>query len=190
EGGDQIVHRVGIRGGQYIGVGAFGQLRDQGGGAVVHAGLHGHVRVLLGEEIQQIVHRFGQGGGGEDGQALLTLAGCVVFATGALSTHAPGAAAQGQGEGTGQCGDGGRCAAHQPCSTITVVALTTAVARAPTSRPRSRTASADINDTTRYGPHCRSTCAITSSAAIAVTRPVNRFRALVPLPPVGELARS
>src|SRR5699024_6789544 len=144
EGGDQIVHRVGVRGGEHVCIGSFGQLRDQGGGAVVHAGLHGHVRVLLGEEVQQIVHRFGQGGGGEDGQALLTLAGCVVFALGALSTHAAGAAAQGQGEGTGQCGDGGRGAAHQPCSTITVVALTTAVARAPTSRPRSRTASADI----------------------------------------------
>src|SRR6185312_4442499 len=67
-------------------------------------------------------------------------------------------------------------------STMTVVALTTATANEPTCRPRSRTASELISDTTRCGPHCISTWAITVSAVIAVTRPTNRLRADRPTP--------
>ena len=40
-------------------------------------------------------------------------------------------------------------------SMMTVVALTTAVATDPSSRPSSRTASLLISDTTRKGPHCK-----------------------------------
>ena len=53
-------------------------------------------------------------------------------------------------------------------------------------------ASADISDTTRNGPHCRSTCAITESLITRVTRPVKRFRALsaTGLPSSGAVAIS
>src|SRR5690606_22027746 len=63
-------------------------------------------------------------------------------------------------------------------STTTLVALIEAVASTPGSRPSSVAASADISDTTRNGPHCRSTWAITPSLVTLVTSPVNRFRAL------------
>src|SRR5690606_17301106 len=62
-------------------------------------------------------------------------------------------------------------------STTTVVALTTAVASEPGSRPSSSAASRLMRETTRNGPHCSSTCAMTPSAVTSVTSPVNRFRA-------------
>jgi len=61
---------------------------------------------------------------------------------------------------------------------MTEVALMTATASAPGSSPRSRTASADINETTRWGPDWMSTCAITPSCCTRVTSPTNRLRAL------------
>ena len=63
-------------------------------------------------------------------------------------------------------------------STTTWVDLTEATASTPGSSLSSVAASADINETTRNGPHCRSTWAITVSLTTLVTRPVNRFRAL------------
>src|SRR5699024_6876400 len=62
-------------------------------------------------------------------------------------------------------------------STTTWVLFTTATARTPGSSPSSRTASVLINETTRCGPHCISTCAITRSATTLVTNPTNRLRA-------------
>src|SRR5690606_18915080 len=62
-------------------------------------------------------------------------------------------------------------------STTTVVDLITATASAPGSRPISLTASLDISETIRCGPHCISTCAITRSATTDVTRPTSRLRA-------------
>ena len=52
-------------------------------------------------------------------------------------------------------GEGAPHAEPLPCgvSMMTVVALTTAVATEPSSRPRSRTASLLISETTRNGPH-------------------------------------
>src|SRR5699024_8072431 len=151
EGGHEVVHRGGVRGGQHVGVRPFGQLGDQGGGSVVDGGLDGHVRVVLGEHVQQVVHRSGQGGGGEHGQRLVGAAVARWVArrvVGARVTGGASTARCGQRERSGAEKDGGAAAAHR-ASTITVVALTTALARAPTSSPRSRTASADIRDTTR-----------------------------------------
>src|SRR5690606_6899466 len=75
----------------------------------------------------------------------------------------------------------GSCGAHRQVfrvSTITVVAFTTATARDPGSRANSRTASADMSDTTRCGPDWMSTCAMTPSTCTRVTRPTKRLRAL------------
>ena len=60
---------------------------------------------------------------------------------------------------------------------ITFVDLMAAIATDPSSSPRSRTASLDMSDTTRNGPHWSSTCAITESVRTSVTRPTKRFRA-------------
>ena len=67
-------------------------------------------------------------------------------------------------------------------SMMTMVALTTATAREPTSSPRSRTASVDMSDTIRWGPHWSSTWDMTVSLAMAVTSPTIRLRALLPMP--------
>src|SRR5690625_3250777 len=61
---------------------------------------------------------------------------------------------------------------------MTLVDLITAVTTDPTSRFKSSTASVDNRETSRYGPHWRSTCDITASLLIAVTRPSRWFRAL------------
>jgi alkylation response protein AidB-like acyl-CoA dehydrogenase len=79
---------------------------------------------------------------------------------------------------TGSCSDA-RAGRAQPRSTITLVALITAVAAMPGRRPRSSTASRDISDTMRNGPHARSTCAMTPSCCTATTTPAIRLRALV-----------
>ena len=65
---------------------------------------------------------------------------------------------------------------------MTVVDLTTATATEPSSSSRSRTASLLISETTRNGPHCSSTWAITSSSLMSVTRPTNRLRAELATP--------
>src|SRR5699024_10164532 len=62
-------------------------------------------------------------------------------------------------------------------SMTTWVALTTALAILPGSSPSSRAASLLIRDTTRKGPHCSSTWAITVSITTSVTRPTKRLRA-------------
>src|SRR5699024_8122272 len=114
-----------------------------------------------GEHGQQVVHRCRQRGGSEHGEGLI-LTGAAVGAAGVwVVTGAGRAACRGERERCGGYQEGDEAAARAAptqrsgvtgahrASTITVVALTTALARAPTSRPRSRTASADINDTTR-----------------------------------------
>ena len=63
---------------------------------------------------------------------------------------------------------------------MTVVDLTTATATEPSSSWRSATASLLISETTRNGPHWSSTCAITVSIRMSVTRPTNRLRAELP----------
>ena len=77
-------------------------------------------------------------------------------------------------------------------STTTCVDLTEATASTPGSSRSSVAASADISDTTRKGPHCKSTCAITESLITRVTKPVKRFRALsaTGLPSSGAVAIS
>lgn len=60
---------------------------------------------------------------------------------------------------------------------MTLVDFTTATATEPGSRPSSRAASLDMSDTTRKGPHCSSTCAITLSIMTSVTMPTNLLRA-------------
>ncbi len=65
---------------------------------------------------------------------------------------------------------------------MTVVDLTTATATEPSSSLRSVTASLLIKETTRKGPHWSSTCAITGSIRMSVTRPTNRLRAELPTP--------
>ena len=55
--------------------------------------------------------------------------------------------------------------------------VTTATATEPSSSPSSRTASLLMSETTRCGPHCSSTSAITRSATMSVTRPTKRLRA-------------
>src|SRR5699024_3354980 len=62
-------------------------------------------------------------------------------------------------------------------SITTLVALTVAIAGEPTSRPRSWTASVEINEATRNGPHCSSTCDMTVSETILVTKPLSLLRA-------------
>src|SRR5207248_7264625 len=62
-------------------------------------------------------------------------------------------------------------------STITLVALTTATARTPGARPSSSAASREIKDTSRYGPACSSTCAMTRSLTTRVTMPWKWLRA-------------
>lgn len=57
------------------------------------------------------------------------------------------------------------------------MALTEAVAIEPGSRPSSCTASVDISETTRCGPHCISTWDITVSEQTSVTSPTQRLRA-------------
>ena len=64
-------------------------------------------------------------------------------------------------------------------STMTLVALTIATASEPTSRPRSRTASLDISETTRMRPALHVDLRHHAVELIAVTSPTNRFRALV-----------
>src|SRR5699024_6448653 len=59
-------------------------------------------------------------------------------------------------------------------SITTWVAFTTALATVPGASPSSRAASLLIRDTTRKGPHCSSTCAITRSMTTSVTRPTKR----------------
>ena len=59
----------------------------------------------------------------------------------------------------------------------TFVDLITATASTPGSSPSSRTASLLISDTTRCGPHCISTWAITLSVITSVTSPTSRLRA-------------
>ncbi len=61
----------------------------------------------------------------------------------------------------------------------------TATATDPSSSSRSRTASVLISDTTRNGPHCSSTCDITASDWMPVTRPTNRLRAELATPEVS-----
>ena len=65
---------------------------------------------------------------------------------------------------------------------MTVVDFTTAMATDPSSRARSSTASELINETTRNGPHCISTWAITVSRLMSVTSPTKRLRAERPTP--------
>ena len=55
--------------------------------------------------------------------------------------------------------------------------FTAATARTPGSSPRSSAASRLISETTRNGPACISTWAITVSRVTFVTSPVNRLRA-------------
>ena len=62
-------------------------------------------------------------------------------------------------------------------STTTLVDLTAATATTPGSSPRSSAASRLISDTTRNGPACSSTWAITPSRVTLVTMPRNRLRA-------------
>src|SRR5690625_2830682 len=62
-------------------------------------------------------------------------------------------------------------------SSTTLVALTVAIAGEPTSKPSSCTASVEISDTTRNGPHCNSTFDIITSDSFLVTRPVSLLRA-------------
>lgn len=68
-------------------------------------------------------------------------------------------------------------ARHCGMPTMTLVALTEAMATAPTSSPSASTASRDMSDTTRKGPHCSSTWAMTVSASTRVTMPRIRLRA-------------
>lgn len=56
------------------------------------------------------------------------------------------------------------------------VAFASATTIRPTSIPMSSTASVEIRDTTRKGPHCSSTWLITRSETTAVTIPVKWFR--------------
>ncbi len=62
------------------------------------------------------------------------------------------------------------------------MALTTATASLPGSRPSWRADSLLISETTVCGPHCISTSAITVSATTRVTRPTNRLRAELAIP--------
>jgi hypothetical protein len=62
-------------------------------------------------------------------------------------------------------------------STVTFVALTEATALTPGTRPSSSAASRLINDTSRNGPACSSTCAITVSFTTLVTMAGKRLRA-------------
>src|SRR5690606_41031118 len=55
-------------------------------------------------------------------------------------------------------------------SIVTFVALTTAVAMAPGVTPNSWTASVEMRETTRNGPHCISTWLMTVSEMTLVTR--------------------
>src|SRR5699024_11327532 len=57
-----------------------------------------------------------------------------------------------------------------------MVAFTEAVASVPGESSSWRQASADISDTTRSGPHCMLTCAMTPSTTTSVTRPAKRLR--------------
>ena len=72
-------------------------------------------------------------------------------------------------------------------STITVVALMTAVAESPAFRPSSSAASRVMSETMRYGPQAMSIWAITSSRRTARTIPARRLRAL---PPDAARSRS
>src|SRR5699024_3665716 len=62
-------------------------------------------------------------------------------------------------------------------SSTTFVALTTATATTPGSRPSSRTDSVLTSETIRCGPACSSTWDITRSLVTSVTMPTNRLRA-------------
>src|SRR5699024_2501797 len=64
----------------------------------------------------------------------------------------------------------------------TMVAFTEAVASVPGESSSWRQASADISDTTRSGPHCMLTCAMTPSTTTSVTRPAKRLRAELTTP--------
>src|SRR5690625_4092172 len=70
----------------------------------------------------------------------------------------------------------------------TFVALTVAIAGEPTAKPRSSTASVEINETPRNGPHCNSTLDMILSESMLVTNPVNLLRADEANSP-GTLAR-
>ncbi len=72
-------------------------------------------------------------------------------------------------------------------STMTVVALMTAVALTPGFRPSWSALSRDMSDTIRWLPHASSTCAITLSRLTEITVPVSRLRALVRLVPARSV---
>ena len=87
---------------------------------------------------------------------------------------APG---QQQGEARRRRGHGFLTSSPPGVSTTTFVDLITATASTPGSSPSSRTASLLISETTRCGPHCISTWAITLSVITSVTSPTRRLRA-------------
>src|SRR6185295_19987217 len=89
-----------------------------------------------------------------------------------------GGVRDGRRRGPGALRDrGGRHPHRRGVSTTTFVDLITATASDPGCSPRSLAASLLISDTTRCGPHCISTCAITASVTTEVTSPTIRLRA-------------
>src|SRR5690625_4562636 len=177
--GGQLLHILFVRRGEHIGRRAALDLGDQVR-RPCKTELHLDTVVRGLELLADLLVTIGQGRGGEHGQRArlapavgLTISGTLVSTTGS-SGHQQRRSHQRE-----------RALHYSPStvSTTTFVDLIIATANDPSSRPRSRTASLDKSETTRNGPHCNSTCAITASAWMSMTSPTKRFRAELARPP-------